>query len=328
MFLDLHVHSQRSDDAGATVEGYLRWIGTLRRKGYQVDGIVLTEHRGFDLEADYSVLSARYDVLVLKGLEIETDLGHILVYGVTPKLLEQFDFSSLDLPAQAVLRAVRETGAYAVAAHPGRRRIGLGEHLQRGADIAGIQTVEMLNGGTVGQDPVLQQVAMDAHISEVLLKRTNWMYHKRMDVQHEGATANVYGREYSLRNATRLREVYGLSALLGTQDPLAPQGGAQEVNQRSRAGQNHGRRHHQHHEGDPGPAHRHQPNPGAGGGHPRYRRQDRRLDPVFFDERRTGLHVEALSYVFRIVKGATAQGRASCNSLWSHSPFQTFGSLT
>ncbi len=152
MFLDLHVHSQRSDDAGATVEGYLKWIGVLRRRGYQVDGIVLTEHRGFDLEADYSALTAQYSVLVLKGSEIETDLGHLLIYGVTPKLLDQFDFSNLDLPAQEVLKAVEECGGYAVAAHPGRRRIGLGEHLQRGASIVGIQTVEMLNGGSSPQE--------------------------------------------------------------------------------------------------------------------------------------------------------------------------------
>ncbi|GEM_PF-120527 len=155
VFLDLHVHSRRSDDAGATVEGYLKWIGVLRQDGYQVDGIVLTEHRGFDLETDYSAVAARYEVLVLKGSEIETDLGHLLVYGVTSKLLKQFDFSSLNLPAQEVLKAVRETGGYAVAAHPGRRRIGLWEHLQGGADIAGIRTIEMLNGGSSPQENAL-----------------------------------------------------------------------------------------------------------------------------------------------------------------------------
>ena len=101
-----------------------------------------------------------------------------------------------------------------------------------------------INGGALGQDPVLQQIAMDAqlesHISSILLRRTNWMYHRRMEVQHEGSMANVFGREYSLRNATRIREVMGLYSLLGTRDPRAPLGGAQEVAQRSRAGQNHG----------------------------------------------------------------------------------------
>ena len=75
MYIDMHVHSKRSDDAGGTVEGYLKWINVLRKKGYQVDGIALTEHRGFDFEVDYTSLADQYDALVIKGAEIETDLG-------------------------------------------------------------------------------------------------------------------------------------------------------------------------------------------------------------------------------------------------------------
>ena len=99
------------------------------------------------------------------------------------------------------------------------------------------------NGGTVGKDPVLQQVAMDAYLESqvqaILLKRTNWMYHQHVEVQHEGAMANVRGRESGLRNVIRTREVMGLYAMLGTRDPLAPHGGAQEVRQRGAAGQSH-----------------------------------------------------------------------------------------
>ena len=50
----MHTHSVSSDDARATVEQYLKWIHSLRRKGYRVDGIVLTEHRKFDRDLDYS----------------------------------------------------------------------------------------------------------------------------------------------------------------------------------------------------------------------------------------------------------------------------------
>ena len=62
VYIDMHVHSKQSDDAGGTVEGYLKWINVIRRKGYQVDGIVLTEHRGFDFEIDYSDLAEQYGV--------------------------------------------------------------------------------------------------------------------------------------------------------------------------------------------------------------------------------------------------------------------------
>ena len=57
MYLDLHSHSVSSDDSRATVEQYLKWIQVLRKRGYTVDGIVLTEHRQFDADKDYSVLA-------------------------------------------------------------------------------------------------------------------------------------------------------------------------------------------------------------------------------------------------------------------------------
>ncbi len=99
------------------------------------------------------------------------------------------------------------------------------------------------DGGTLGNDEVTQQVAMDAvldsHVQALLLQRTYWMYQNRMEIQYEGNVANVHGRESSLRNARRIRELYGPYGFLGTKEPGAPHGGSQEVNQRSRAGQNH-----------------------------------------------------------------------------------------
>ena len=42
--LDLHTHSEASEDSRAPVEAYLNWI-KLRHHERPVDGIVLTEHR-------------------------------------------------------------------------------------------------------------------------------------------------------------------------------------------------------------------------------------------------------------------------------------------
>ncbi|MSQ41093.1 MAG: hypothetical protein EXR55_05440 [Dehalococcoidia bacterium] len=99
------------------------------------------------------------------------------------------------------------------------------------------------NGGTVGQNSVLQQHTMDAyleaHVGNIMQMHNYWMYHNRMQVQYEGNMANVHNREYTLRNAVRVRDVMGLYSLLGARDPLAPHGGAQEVSQRGMAGQHH-----------------------------------------------------------------------------------------
>ena len=52
MILDLHTHSIKSDDGRAKVQNYCQWI---RTRELPIDGFVLTEHRQFDDESDYSV---------------------------------------------------------------------------------------------------------------------------------------------------------------------------------------------------------------------------------------------------------------------------------
>ncbi|MCA9849054.1 MAG: PHP domain-containing protein, partial [Dehalococcoidia bacterium] len=75
-YLDLHVHStDGSDDAGGTVEGYLKWVQAKRKQGYRIDGFAVTEHRRYEPDLDYSELAARYDAVVLRGVEMETDIG-------------------------------------------------------------------------------------------------------------------------------------------------------------------------------------------------------------------------------------------------------------
>ena len=97
--------------------------------------------------------------------------------------------------------------------------------------------------GSMGSDPVTQQTTMEAiiesHVDSILAKRTYWMYQSRMDINYEGNVANVHNREHQLRNANRVREVMGMYAFLDTREPGAPHGGAQEVDQRSKAGQRH-----------------------------------------------------------------------------------------
>lgn len=148
--LDLHSHStDASDDAGGTVEGYLKWIVARRKKGFQIDGFVLTEHRQFDPDVDYSDLSAQYGVTVLRGAELETDVGHVLVYGVNERLAKEFDFSNIALPYADLFRAAKEFGGFAVGAHAGRPRIGLAEHVaERGVSLDTVEAIEQLNGGS------------------------------------------------------------------------------------------------------------------------------------------------------------------------------------
>lgn len=148
MYLDLHSHSVSSDDSRATVEQYLKWIQVLRKRGHVVDGIVLTEHRKFNFDQDYSALAQQYEVLVLKGSELDTRYGHFLVYGVTGALTREINFGDVRMDARELMKAARQHGALAVPAHPGRFGIGLVEYIEQGETFEDVHIVELLNGGS------------------------------------------------------------------------------------------------------------------------------------------------------------------------------------
>ena len=160
MYIDMHSHSVSSDDSRATVEGYLKWVQVLRKRGYNLDAIVLTEHRKFDAQADYSSLGEQYGVLVLRGSELDTQFGHFLVYGVTEALQQAVDFSNVRMDPLELMQEARAQGAVAVPAHPGRPGIGLCEFVDQGLSFDGLQIVETLNGGSRrGENERAQQLA-------------------------------------------------------------------------------------------------------------------------------------------------------------------------
>ena len=125
MLLDLHTHSTASDDSRATVEQYVKWGDVIRKKGGDIDGFVLTEHRQFDHNLDYSRLSSESGLLILKGAELDTDSGHFLVYGITSEITNRLDFSNVNLRAVDLVYTCDEYGAIAIPAHPGRQELDL-----------------------------------------------------------------------------------------------------------------------------------------------------------------------------------------------------------
>ena len=129
MIIDMHVHSDVSDDGMASVETYMKWLTKLRRN-YRIDGIVFTEHRLFNSEADYEALARQYDILIFKGTEADTDCGHVLCYGMNDKIAHHFDLKNVHLSGRELINAMEDAGGIGIPAHPGRRHIGLVEHLE------------------------------------------------------------------------------------------------------------------------------------------------------------------------------------------------------
>ena len=146
-YYDLHSHSVASDDSRATVEQYLKWIGALRKRGMKIDGIVLTEHRQFSLNVDYSALGKQFGVTVLRGAELDTKYGHFLVYGVSEKLAEEINPTELTMDPARLMEVAEKHGAIAIPAHPGRAGIGLAAYIADGIEFPQVNIVESLNGG-------------------------------------------------------------------------------------------------------------------------------------------------------------------------------------
>ena len=147
MILDLHVHSDASDDSRASVEGYMTWL-TKRPGEPRLDGIVLTEHRQFDLQRDLRSFEDRYGIRILRGAEIETDYGHMLVFGVNRDIVDCLDFTDVRLPAQKVITEVSRRGGVVIPCHPGRPTVGLCAHYELKPPLEGVVGVEALNGGS------------------------------------------------------------------------------------------------------------------------------------------------------------------------------------
>jgi predicted metal-dependent phosphoesterase TrpH len=110
MILDLHIHtSWHSADSNLSP---LELIREAKRVG--LDGVVVTEHdRGWD-RFQARGLAAEHNFIFLRGIEVSTDLGHILVYGLD-------EYVSGIQRAEKLRRVVEDMGGAMVVAHPFRR---------------------------------------------------------------------------------------------------------------------------------------------------------------------------------------------------------------
>jgi predicted metal-dependent phosphoesterase TrpH len=106
---EMHAHSSdRSLDSGVratAIAEQAKWRG--------LDGVCLTEHNALWEPAAVAELSERAEVCVLAGMELGTDAGHVLVYG-----LDRYRPELLML--ERLRRIVEEEGAAMVLAHPMR----------------------------------------------------------------------------------------------------------------------------------------------------------------------------------------------------------------
>jgi predicted metal-dependent phosphoesterase TrpH len=140
VLIDLHCHTlPRSQCSALQPE---QFIDLARERG--LDGICLTEHDAFWPEDDLRALSTRTNFLLLSAVELTTDLGHVLAFGLqsgAPALAS----------ASAAFRAAQTAGGLLFLAHPARDGLLRVTH----DTVTLFESVEALNGS----DSRLQNMA-------------------------------------------------------------------------------------------------------------------------------------------------------------------------
>jgi predicted metal-dependent phosphoesterase TrpH len=109
MKIDLHTHTSYGSACAYMDPDQL----VERAKFMGLDGVCITEHdQIWDVDA-LARLKTKHDFLVIGGVEVSTDCGEILVFGLHESVLNIFK-------AQELKETVDEAGAVMILAHPFR----------------------------------------------------------------------------------------------------------------------------------------------------------------------------------------------------------------
>ena len=139
MIIDLHCHTKYSYDC------YLEPLDLIKRaKEVNLDGICITEHYSFTLSRHIANIDQGGDFLILRGLEISTNMGHLLVYGVKDDSWNTWSRDNY-LDIVEVIRNVHSEGGICVPAHPFRGWDSLGDTI---VTIDGLDALETHNSRT------------------------------------------------------------------------------------------------------------------------------------------------------------------------------------
>lgn len=112
MKADLHIHSVFSSDGKSAVSDIIN-----RAADIGLGCIAITDHNNFEA---YAIAKDNGRVIVIPGVEVSSEEGHILAYGVDRNIPR-------GLGIKDTIEAIHEAGGYAFAAHPYRWWSGLGE---------------------------------------------------------------------------------------------------------------------------------------------------------------------------------------------------------
>ncbi len=137
MRIDLHCHSKYSLDTTFEPEKLIEQAILMN-----LDGVCFTEHDSVEASEPVSEITVPDGFYVFRGVEITTDKGHLLAYGLTDDSWNIWP--ALHYPdARAVIEKVRQLGGVCAPAHPFRAFESFGEAMRH---INGFEAIETHNG--------------------------------------------------------------------------------------------------------------------------------------------------------------------------------------
>lgn len=157
MLVDLHVHTVFSGDAVMAPEELI-----ARAEALELGGIAVTEHDSYAASEATAALAEGTELIVFRGIEVATDMGHLLVFG-----LEDDGWQVLREPitgvvsAPALVQYVLDREGVVIAAHPFKSTSpSLGERV---LSLSGVRIVEGFHGRCFSDENVRACQLAEAH---------------------------------------------------------------------------------------------------------------------------------------------------------------------
>jgi len=109
MLIDMHVHSNVSDDSKIKVGLLIRKLNELK-----FQGVAITDHNSLEAIPKAKEIGKKYGIKVFSAVEISTREGHILAYGITEQPPRRIGVAE-------TIEWVHDHGGVACCAHPFRK---------------------------------------------------------------------------------------------------------------------------------------------------------------------------------------------------------------
>lgn len=168
MIVELHTHS---DYSGGTHD-VKQMLAVMN-----IDALAITDHDTF--AGYYAAKKLKKDVLLVPGIEVTTNIGHVLCIGI-----EELKFEK-HCNAFELVDAVHESGGIAIAAHPFRP----GESLRDMNLLAKVDAVEVINGDTPKRHNLMALRAAQQHKKP---KTSGSDAHRKKDIGTYAFIANAH----------------------------------------------------------------------------------------------------------------------------------------